>query len=158
ADAVRALDDVDVADGVGVDLADDGVEVESGGEVQGAVGDGQDLTGAVAADARVGGDRVAALHLDAGGRLRPAEPDAGVSRGPAGGFRAVAAALACSRRASGRGTWSGPCGSASQPTARQAGSRRRAGSCAGIRRGGGSLRLSRFRPLDLRLAWFRALN
>src|SRR5205807_1825682 len=57
ADTERALDDDDVADGVGVQLADDGVQVVAGGVEVAAVGLGEHLAGVVTAEARSGDDR-----------------------------------------------------------------------------------------------------
>src|SRR5262249_14826680 len=89
ADAVGAADDVDVADLAGVDLAHHRVEVEPRREPEGAVGEGEDLGEAVAADVRVGRGRVAALDLDARRGRRPAEQVADVGAGEADGLGAA---------------------------------------------------------------------
>src|SRR5262249_36789718 len=81
ADGVGALDDDDVPDEVRVELADGGVEVHADGEEEGAVGDVDELADVVAANARVGDELVALLHLDARGRRRLAEEVADVAGG-----------------------------------------------------------------------------
>src|SRR5207245_727942 len=88
-DAVWPFDDDDVADVAGVDLADDGVEVEASGHPVAAIGGDVDLAHGLAADARVGHDRVAVLNDNAGVVERLAEQAADV--GGVTGLRLTAA-------------------------------------------------------------------
>src|SRR5262249_43228358 len=64
---IGPLEEGDAADVARVELADGGIDVLASGEEEPAVAVGDELADTVAADARVGDDRVALLDLDTGG-------------------------------------------------------------------------------------------
>ena len=104
ANAEGALDDLNILDIAGVDLAADGIQIDASGEPVGAVGIGSDLAEVQAFDARIGDESGAFLDFDADRAVGLREQIADVA-GIGGGLAGdVGGRSWCGRRGGGLGS------------------------------------------------------